>query len=90
MTAGPRFSGGYQFPRSNAARLERGKPIQADRTPKGEWVMIVPLTGGIRKTFDVCAFYQDPGGTWINHSYIAADELQARAAYRQLHQEVFS
>jgi hypothetical protein len=88
MRHGPRFSGGYQFPYTDSARLERGEPIRELHGPGGARLAIVPLRGGRRKAFDVCAFYEEEPGRWVSHSYVAYDELEAREWFRRLARKV--
>jgi hypothetical protein len=83
-TYGPRFSGGYQFPRTNSARLTRGEPIRREELGAGAHVTVTPLTGGRKKVFEVCAFYEDQPGRWVQHAYIAEDELEAREWFERL------
>lgn len=86
-TRGPRFSGGYQFPRTNAARLKRGEPIREERLGNGAVLRIVPLTGGLRKQFDVCGQWTKrapDGPIFVTDSTIVRDELEARLEYARL------
>jgi hypothetical protein len=81
-THGSRFSNGYQFPRTSSARLERGQPIARHVVPGVGEVQIVPLTGGRRKAWDVCASWNE-GRDGKASTYIAGDELEARTEYQR-------
>ena len=88
QTYGARFSHGYQFPRTNSARLERGEPIAREDVPGVGVVEIVPLTGGRRRQWDVCAVWTDRDGNGYSSTYIATDELEARAEFVKLIREL--
>ncbi len=83
-TYGSSFSHGYQFPRTSSARLERGRPIARETIAGVGTVEVVPLTGGRRKQWDVCAVWTDRDGNAQGDTYIAGDELEARAEFRRL------
>lgn len=83
MSYGPRFSGGYQFPRTDSARYTRGEPIRRQAFANGASVTITPLTGGRRKIFEVCASYEEEPRRWVQHVYNAVDELEARAWFER-------
>lgn len=80
-TYGPRFSGGYQFPRTNAAPLHRGEAIREENLGAGARAWIVPLLGGRRKILEVGVEYEDEPGHWVLATCHAYDELEAREVY---------
>ena len=77
-TRGRRFNAGYQFPRTHAATLSRGKPIREARLPNGAVVRIVPLDGGRARRFDVCAEHTDREGNMMTSTCLADDGLRGR------------
>jgi len=77
-------SHGYQFMRGAHARLERGRPIAREAIPGVGVVEIVPLTGGRRRQWDVCAVWSDRQGNGKASTYIARDELEARVEFTRL------
>jgi hypothetical protein len=87
-THGPRFSHGYQFPRTDSARLGRGEAIRRERIPGVGTVEIVPLTGGRRRQWDVCATWTDSDGNGCASTYIATDELEANTEFVKLIREL--
>lgn len=87
-TYGPRFSAGYQFPRTSSARLSRGEPIVSETIPGVGTVEIVPLEGGRRRQWDVCAVWTTREGDGKSSTFIATDELQARAEFARLMREL--
>lgn len=87
-TYGPRFSHGYQFPRTSSARLTREAPIRREEVPGVGYAQIVPLVGGRRRLFDVCAVWTDPQRNGYSSTYIATDELEARAEFVKLMAEL--
>jgi hypothetical protein len=84
VTYGPRVSGGYQFPRTNAARLTRGRPVAREEVPGVGTAEVVPLEGGFRRQWDVCGVWTDREGNGQGSTYIATDELEARAEFQRL------
>ena len=82
-TTGPRFSSGYQFPRTSSVVLRRGRPIKREEIGTGAYAQIVPLTGG-RGRFDVCGEWRNRDGVYIQETYLASDELEATAEYVRL------
>jgi hypothetical protein len=87
-TYGPRNSGGYQFPRTDAARLTRERPIRRQEIPGVGVVEIVPLSGGRRRQWDVCAQWKDHEGNGLASTYIATDELEASTQFAKLVREL--
>jgi hypothetical protein len=92
VTRGPNFSGGYQFGvdgrSTDAATLRRERPLQHTKLSNGAEIQIVPLTGGRQLVFDVCASWQElhpeRGLTQVSSTYIAQDELDAKAEFHRL------
>lgn len=87
-TYGPRTSGGYQFPRTHSARLTREKPIRRHEIPGVGAVEIVPLTGGRRRLWDVCAVWKDRERNGHAATYIADNELEASTEFARLVREL--
>lgn len=58
---GPRYTGGYQFPSTNAVTLTRGEPVRRAGPfgPSRATIELVPLTGGRPDYFDVCIEHND-------------------------------
>ncbi len=83
-TYGPRFSGGYQFPRTHAASLRREPPIKGTVLAGGATIQVVPLTGGRATKYDVCASWRDEHGVWVSSTYVAEDLLEASAEYARV------
>lgn len=87
-TRGARFTGGYQFPRTHSARLKRGAPIRVEQLGDGAIALVVPLTGGRLRQFDVCGQWRSRGpdgrARFVSSTAIARDELEATALFVQL------
>lgn len=81
-TYGSRFHGGYQFPATDSARLERLPAIKRASFRRGE-VTIVPLRGARVPMWDVCAVWRE-GRNGISESRIAYDMVGALAEFRAL------
>jgi hypothetical protein len=59
-THGPRFSGDYQFPRTDAATLRHGEPILSERGLCGPWQVSIelrPLLDGLPGMFAVLSVW---------------------------------
>lgn len=82
-TYGPRFVDGYQMPRASSARLSRGSPIRVEQLGGGAFAQITPLAGGRERVFDVHGEWTVEGVT-VTSSYLASDELEARAEFVRL------
>lgn len=92
-TYGPRFSGGYQFPRTNAASYSREQPVRLERLGDGAYVQIVPLRGSHgRVMYDVYGSWRkrsDDGQlTIVSSSTIARDRLEASIEFQRLVREI--
>jgi hypothetical protein len=83
-TYGPRFNGGYQFPRTNSAKLRRLPPIRVERLGDGAKVEVVPLAGSRERLYDVCGQWTAPDGMSVSSTFLAHDELQAGAEFGRL------
>lgn len=87
---GSRFTGGYQFPRTDSATLVRQAPILREHAvgPLRADVELVPLTGSSRGTlFDLAASWTEWDDAHRPTSVVASlrtgsDEEAARRAYR--------
>lgn len=92
LTYGSRFSGGYQFPRTDSAQLERLPAMRVEKLAGGAFAQIVPLTGGRRTLYDVCGQWtaRGAGGEAVNvsSSYIATDQLEAAAEFQKLIRQI--
>jgi hypothetical protein len=70
---GPRFSGGYQFPRTDSAALRHGEPILRERGLCGPWqaeLQLLPMLGGMPDQFAVTL-------TWGGLTAPSSGSLQA-------------
>jgi hypothetical protein len=91
-TRGPRFSGGYQFPRTHATgALERGEAILSERLA-GPWRTLAelrPMTGGRPDVFEVSMTWAHIiTGAGGSAQLLVLGEEDARESFRRLMAEL--
>lgn len=92
-TRGSRFSGGYQFPRTDQQSYRRERPLRVVALLGGACAEIVPLVGsGGRLMFDVCGRWTARGGdgepVHVSSSTIVLDQLEATVEFTRLVREI--